>query len=313
VGDAGVGLESGEKMTKMESVIKEAGARLLARVLDQSVGITATGKGFLRVTQVEPSPAELLVRGESVGKVPNEIEVPAGELEVELRAEGYFPWRGRVTVKSGESVTMEKVRLQARPVTLLIQSRQGGLEIRVGGGTGGKVVGKTLENKVVEINIDSDTDILSIGPMFITGFKNKILPGATFHISADPVTWAEMTDSNNENSTVGAMIVIGGVISAVGAGLFTGGLEKDVSKMTIGGLSGLLVGLSLLTGGIIMHLWDDDPDSTYTITQSNRPLTTHLQDRGPRPLTPPIITPHPTAAPTWSLTLLQGTWCPPLA
>ena len=57
-------------------------------------------KGVLRF-KVEPADAELVVNGESRGKVPKEIQLTAVSIQVEIRKEGYAPFQTTITPRPG--------------------------------------------------------------------------------------------------------------------------------------------------------------------------------------------------------------------
>jgi formylglycine-generating enzyme required for sulfatase activity len=86
-----------------------------------------------------PAGAAVKVDGRPLGKTPIELELAAGGHEIEISAERYKTWRGRVEVGAGHPMALPEVRLEPADGRLAIRSRPAGASVLVDG----RYVGQT--------------------------------------------------------------------------------------------------------------------------------------------------------------------------
>jgi formylglycine-generating enzyme required for sulfatase activity len=85
-------------------------------------------KGIVRFT-VEPSDAELLINGKSWGPVKQEMQLAAVEQELEIKQEGYHPFRTKITPRPGfpqeMKVVLKKIGQKKAATPPVIQAANG--------------------------------------------------------------------------------------------------------------------------------------------------------------------------------------------
>ncbi|HSO62518.1 MAG TPA: SUMF1/EgtB/PvdO family nonheme iron enzyme [Desulfobacterales bacterium] len=86
-----------------------------------------------------PAAAAVKVDGRPLGRTPVELELAAGAHDIEISAERYKTWRGRVEVVAGQPVALPEVRLEPADGRLAIRSRPAGASVLVDG----RYVGQT--------------------------------------------------------------------------------------------------------------------------------------------------------------------------
>jgi formylglycine-generating enzyme required for sulfatase activity len=86
-----------------------------------------------------PAGAAVKVDGRPSGKTPTELEMAAGAHEIEIGAERFKTWRGRVEIGAGQPVALPEVRLEPADGRLAIRSRPTGASVLVDG----RYVGQT--------------------------------------------------------------------------------------------------------------------------------------------------------------------------
>lgn len=81
----------------------------------------------------EPAGATVSVGGEALGSTPVTVPVPSGAREIELRKDGYRPWKQRLEVAAGQKLALPPVRLQEIDGLLGVSSRPAGAAVTVDG------------------------------------------------------------------------------------------------------------------------------------------------------------------------------------
>src|SRR5690606_19176059 len=81
----------------------------------------------------EPAGAQLFVDGEPRGTTPLKAEIMAGTHPVELRLEGFKPWRTDVQVKANEPLSLGPVKLGLPDGRLSLRSEPSGASVSVEG------------------------------------------------------------------------------------------------------------------------------------------------------------------------------------
>lgn len=103
------------------------------RGLRQQVAATLRPNWADVVLATEPPGASVAVAGQSQGLTPVTVAVPAGDTDVELRKEGYKPWRQRLTVSAGQKLELPLVRLQESDGLLDVKSSPAGAAVTIDG------------------------------------------------------------------------------------------------------------------------------------------------------------------------------------
>ena len=85
-----------------------------------------------------PRGARLMVNGTAAGSTPLSIELPAGEHELELTAEGFKPWREVIVVKANQPRKLETVQLQPADGILTVRTDPAGANVMVGSSFAGR-------------------------------------------------------------------------------------------------------------------------------------------------------------------------------
>jgi formylglycine-generating enzyme required for sulfatase activity len=86
-----------------------------------------------------PAGAAVKVDGQPLGNTPMELELEMGAHDIEISADRYKTWRGRVEVSTGQPVDFPEVRLEPADGRLAIRSRPTGASVLVDG----RYVGQT--------------------------------------------------------------------------------------------------------------------------------------------------------------------------
>jgi formylglycine-generating enzyme required for sulfatase activity len=81
----------------------------------------------------EPAGAAITVGEERLGVTPATVPVTAGTARVELRLDGYKPWRQALTVAAGQKLELPPVRLQEIDALLAVTSEPAGAAVTVDG------------------------------------------------------------------------------------------------------------------------------------------------------------------------------------
>ncbi len=81
----------------------------------------------------QPDGAAILVAGEALGTTPATVPVPAGGVELELRKDGYKPWRQTLAVSAGEKIELPLVRLQETDGLLAVVTNPAGAAVTIDG------------------------------------------------------------------------------------------------------------------------------------------------------------------------------------
>lgn len=81
----------------------------------------------------EPPGAQLIVDGELRGTTPLETEILSGSHPLELRLEGYKPWRTDVQVKANEPMALGPIKLGLPDARLVLRSQPSGASVSVSG------------------------------------------------------------------------------------------------------------------------------------------------------------------------------------
>jgi formylglycine-generating enzyme required for sulfatase activity len=82
--------------------------------------------------QSEPREASILVDGQSFGTTPSTIKLMAGEYELEIRADGFKPWRTRLAVVANQPRALENIRLQPADGRLEVRTNPSGANVMLG-------------------------------------------------------------------------------------------------------------------------------------------------------------------------------------
>lgn len=85
-----------------------------------------------------PRGARLMVNGKSAGSTPFTIELPAGEHELVLKAEGFKPWREVIAVKANQPRKLDTVQLQPADGILTVRTNPAGANVMVGSDFAGR-------------------------------------------------------------------------------------------------------------------------------------------------------------------------------
>jgi len=86
----------------------------------------------------EPTGAEVLVAGKSLGSTPLEFELPAGSHRVEIRHPGFKPWVSDVQVEANVPLRLGPVQLGLPDGRLAVRSTPAGASVTVGGAYRGR-------------------------------------------------------------------------------------------------------------------------------------------------------------------------------
>lgn len=81
----------------------------------------------------EPADAQLSVDGEVLGRTPATVPVPSGIAQLELRLDGFKPWRQSLVVEAGQQLSLPLVQLQESDGLLSIGSTPAGASISIDG------------------------------------------------------------------------------------------------------------------------------------------------------------------------------------
>ncbi|MCK6371688.1 MAG: PEGA domain-containing protein, partial [Gammaproteobacteria bacterium] len=81
----------------------------------------------------EPAGASITVGNDVLGSTPATVPIVAGATEVELRKDGYKPWRQRLQVTAGQALELPLVRLQETDGLLSVNSTPPGAAVSVDG------------------------------------------------------------------------------------------------------------------------------------------------------------------------------------
>ena len=101
--------------------VTKAGYEMVAREVSVSSNQARTMALDLQVREglidlkVEPRDAELLVDGKSMGVVPPELRLPAKAHDLEIRKQGYLPFRGVITPRPGFPQELKVTLVKERP------------------------------------------------------------------------------------------------------------------------------------------------------------------------------------------------------
>ena len=76
-----------------------------------------------------PGNATVLIDGKAAGSTPTTIELLAGTHHIELKAEGFNPWRTRLTVEANQPQVLETVQLKPADGTLTLQTKPSGANV----------------------------------------------------------------------------------------------------------------------------------------------------------------------------------------
>lgn len=79
----------------------------------------------------EPAGAAVWVDGKSVGTTPLTLNLPAGDHDLALQADGFKPWRTRLAVVANQPRELETVRLQPADGKLAVRTRPAGASVMV--------------------------------------------------------------------------------------------------------------------------------------------------------------------------------------
>lgn len=81
----------------------------------------------------EPPGARISVAGEALGATPATVPVASGQAEIELRLEGYKPWRQSLAVTAGQQLVLPPVKLQEVDGLLEVASQPPGAAVSIDG------------------------------------------------------------------------------------------------------------------------------------------------------------------------------------
>lgn len=81
----------------------------------------------------EPPGARISVGGEALGATPATVPVGSGQKEIELRLEGYKPWRQTLAVTAGQQLVLPPVKLQEVDGLLEVASQPPGAAVSIDG------------------------------------------------------------------------------------------------------------------------------------------------------------------------------------
>jgi formylglycine-generating enzyme required for sulfatase activity len=107
------------------------------RLQDVALALTPNWSG-VSISSI-PADAAVQVDGRPQGRTPIELELAAGAHDIEISADRYKPWQGRVEVNAGRPLTLPEVRLEPADGRLAIRSRPTGASVIVDG----RYVGQT--------------------------------------------------------------------------------------------------------------------------------------------------------------------------
>jgi formylglycine-generating enzyme required for sulfatase activity/archaellum component FlaG (FlaF/FlaG flagellin family) len=113
-----------------------------------------------------PQNAAVVVDGEPIGVTPLSAEIIEGDRSIELRLQGYKPWRRTITVVAGESLETPRVLLAKADGKLSISSLPTGATITVDGDYKGK------SPLSVSVNPDKRHTIRAIKPGYLPASAN---------------------------------------------------------------------------------------------------------------------------------------------
>jgi formylglycine-generating enzyme required for sulfatase activity len=86
----------------------------------------------------DPSHARVELDGREVGRTPAELKLLPGKHHLEVRADGYKPWRRLLEVTSNEPIRLDDIRLAPADGTLMLTTRPPGATVTVAGSYAGK-------------------------------------------------------------------------------------------------------------------------------------------------------------------------------
>lgn len=81
----------------------------------------------------DPPGARISVAGEALGATPATVPVASGQAEIELRLEGYKPWRQTLAVTAGQQLMLPPVKLQEADGLLEVASQPPGAAVSIDG------------------------------------------------------------------------------------------------------------------------------------------------------------------------------------
>ncbi len=90
-----------------------------------------------------PQGARVSVDGTAAGSTPLTIQLPAGEHQLDLRAEGFKPWRTVIAVTANQAHRLETVQLQPADGILAVRTTPAGASVMVGSNFAGRTPLKT--------------------------------------------------------------------------------------------------------------------------------------------------------------------------
>ncbi|MCC7488065.1 MAG: PEGA domain-containing protein [Gammaproteobacteria bacterium] len=117
-----------------------------ARYQPYETTVEVTGRGERQAVRValvpdwadvdirsEPPGARISVGGEALGVTPATVPVASGQAQIELRLEGYKPWRQSLQVTAGQKLTLPPVTLQEADGLLEVVSLPAGAAVSIDG------------------------------------------------------------------------------------------------------------------------------------------------------------------------------------
>ena len=96
-----------------------------------------------------PQGARVSVNGTEAGSTPLTIQLPAGEHQLDLTAEGFKPWHGVIAVTANQPHSLETVHLQPADGILTVRTTPAGANVMVGGNFAGRTP--------LKVNLASET------------------------------------------------------------------------------------------------------------------------------------------------------------
>lgn len=190
---------------------------------DESATVLPT-HGRLEVLDVTPSPVTVFVDGREVGIAPGQfLDLPLAEVEVTLRATGYYDLTQMVTLTAERMAELHGQILQPYPATLAIECNVEEAEVRVSD----ELVGMTLGGEPIQFQVSPGEQVVTVsryGYVPARLFVN-LVPGTTTAIEVNlDQDYTSRIEDSKDGDALGSVILL-----STGAGLVAFGFVWDLA------------------------------------------------------------------------------------
>ena len=138
-------------------------------------GQASTGPGRLDVVDVRPVPLRVFVNDREVGQAPGQFSgLPAGTVQIELRAPGHQSELRVIELRADEVVRIEGVRLSAQPLEVEVRVQVAGARILVDG----QAVAVSEAGRFLQLSLPPSSEVLRIEREGYRPFTTRLRGGA---------------------------------------------------------------------------------------------------------------------------------------